>query len=112
MATSSNVFCFSSHESAQSASRSSCWGWVASCGANSRQSGEASLGMALGVASIPRSVTKICWMVDGVGVACASGVGEAVIRRLTVPVEVFNWQLGVFELVETEPPGLETNTKQ
>jgi hypothetical protein len=29
-----------------------------------------------------------------------------------VPVEVFNWQLGVFELVEIEPPGLETNSKQ
>jgi len=27
-------------------------------------------------------------------------------------VEVFNWQLGVLLLVEIEPPGLETNTKQ
>jgi hypothetical protein len=46
------------------------------------------------------------------GVGCASGVGDGVTRRRTVPVEVFNWQLGVFELVEIEPPGLETNSKQ
>ena len=72
------------------------------------------MGMALGAASMPRSVTKICWMPAGVdaGVGCASGVGDGVTRRRTVPVEVFNWQLGVFELVEIEPPGLETNSKQ
>jgi hypothetical protein len=33
-----------------------------------------------------------------------------VMRRRTVPVAVLSWQLGV--LVEIEPPGLETNTKQ
>jgi hypothetical protein len=51
-------------------------------------------------------------MVVGMGVTCAEDVGDAVTLRLTVPVAVFNWQLGVFELVEIEPPGLETKTKQ
>jgi len=45
-----------------------------------------------------------------VGVASVGAVGEAFMRKRTVPVAVFSWQLGV--LVEIEPPGLETNTKQ
>jgi hypothetical protein len=44
------------------------------------------------------------------GAASVEAVGDAVTRRRTVPVEVFSWQLGV--LVDIEPPGLETNTKQ
>jgi hypothetical protein len=39
-------------------------------------------------------------------------VGDALILRRTVPVALFSWQLGVFVLVEIEPLGLETNTKQ
>ena len=46
-------------------------------------------------------------MLAGDGVACAEGGGEAVTRRPTVPVEVFRLQLGVFEPVKGEPPGLE-----
>src|SRR5208282_989417 len=52
------------------------------------------------------------WMAADDGIACAEGVGAADIRRLTVPVEVFSWQLGVFEPAAIEPPGLETKTKQ
>src|ERR1700735_4457556 len=84
-------------------------GSLARVGANSCQSGESAAADAFGFASMPRRVTKTCWI--RLCPSPAAGERDEVICKLTVVVP--SEQFGPLpEIVPPPPPGFETTRMQ